>query len=78
MERALFLDRDGVIHNGADYDFRTEHVQFVDGIFSLCRRAKKFGYRLVVFSNEKGLARGTYTEADYRGFDEMDVRGVPA
>lgn len=64
-ERALFLDRDGAINRDAGYVFRKEHVQFVDGIFSLCRTAKRFGYRLVVVSYEKGLANGVYTEAEY-------------
>jgi D-glycero-D-manno-heptose 1,7-bisphosphate phosphatase len=66
MGRALFLDRNGAIHREAGYVFRRECVQFVQGVFSLCRKAKKLGCRLVVFSHEKGLAQGVYTEADYR------------
>ena len=66
-ERALFLHRDGVIHREAGYVFRKEQVQFVEGIFSLCRTAKRLGYRLVVVSYQPGLARGVFTQADYAG-----------
>ena len=64
-ERALFLHRDGVIHREAGYVFRKEQVQFVEGIFSLCRAAKRLGYRLVIVSHQPGLARGVFTQADY-------------
>ena len=64
-ERALFLYRDGVINREAGYVFRKEQVQFVEGIFSLCRTAKRLGYRLVVVTYQKGLARGVFTQADY-------------
>jgi D-glycero-D-manno-heptose 1,7-bisphosphate phosphatase len=63
--RTLFLDRDGVVNREVGYLFRKEDVHFVSGIFSLCRTAKKLGYRLVVVGNQPGIARGIFTEADY-------------
>jgi D-glycero-D-manno-heptose 1,7-bisphosphate phosphatase len=66
-ERALFLHRDGVINREAGYVFRKEQVQFVEGVFSLCRTAKRLGYRLVVVTYQEGLARGVFTQADYAG-----------
>jgi D-glycero-D-manno-heptose 1,7-bisphosphate phosphatase len=64
-ERALFLDRDGVINREVGWLIHKEDVQFTDGIFSLCRTAKRLGYRLVIVTNQAGIARGFYTEADY-------------
>ncbi len=63
--RALFLDRDGVVNVEIGYLHRTEDVRFVPGIFSLCRTAKRLGYRLVVVTNQAGIARGFYTEDDF-------------
>jgi D-glycero-D-manno-heptose 1,7-bisphosphate phosphatase len=64
-ERALFLDRDGVINREVGYVIHKKDVQFVPGIFSLCKTAKRLGYRLVIVTNQAGIARGFYTEADY-------------
>jgi D-glycero-D-manno-heptose 1,7-bisphosphate phosphatase len=63
--RALFLDRDGVINEEVGYLHRVEDVRFVKGIFSLCRAAAGLGYRLIVVTNQAGIARGFYTEAAF-------------
>lgn len=63
--RALFLDRDGVINEEVDYLWRQENVRFVPGIFSLCRAAQRLGYKLIVVTNQSGIARGLYTEQDF-------------
>ena len=80
-ERALFLDRDGVINVEVGYLHRVEDVQFVPGIFSLCRTAMRLGYRLVVVTNQAGIARGFYTEADFEALmtwmqEALRVEGV--
>ena len=63
--RALFLDRDGVVNHEVGYLHRAADVRFVEGIFSLCRMAAALGYRLIVVTNQAGIARGFYTEADF-------------
>ena len=68
--RGLFLDRDGVINVEIGYLSRVEDVRFVEGIFSLCRTAVGLGYRLIVVTNQAGIARGLYTEADYQTLTE--------
>jgi D-glycero-D-manno-heptose 1,7-bisphosphate phosphatase len=73
--RALFLDRDGVVNEEVGYLHRAEEVRFVDGIFSLCRTAAVLGYRLIVVTNQAGIARGYYSEADFESLMEY-MRGV--
>jgi D-glycero-D-manno-heptose 1,7-bisphosphate phosphatase len=65
MPKALFLDRDGVINEEIGYLYLPAEVRFVDGIFPLCRLAQSLGYKLVVITNQSGIARGLYTEADF-------------
>lgn len=74
MNRALFLDRDGVVNVEVGYLHIAEEVQFVDGIFSLCRTAAQLGYRLIVVTNQAGIARGYYSEADFHALMEF-MRG---
>jgi D-glycero-D-manno-heptose 1,7-bisphosphate phosphatase len=63
--RALFLDRDGVVNHEAGYLSRPEDVRWVDGIVPLCRTAMELGYKLVVVTNQSGIARGFYTMTQY-------------
>lgn len=65
MSPALFLDRDGVINVDHAYVHRREDFEFIDGIFDLARHACGAGYRLFVVTNQAGIARGYYTEADF-------------
>jgi D-glycero-D-manno-heptose 1,7-bisphosphate phosphatase len=67
IQRALFLDRDGVINHEIGYLHRAEEVVFVDGIFSLCRTAMALGYRIIVVTNQAGIARGYYSVAQFDG-----------
>ena len=69
-QRGLYLDRDGVINREVGYLHRAEEVEFVEGIFELCRTAQRLGYRLMVVTNQAGIARGFYTEA---AFEELMV-----
>jgi D-glycero-D-manno-heptose 1,7-bisphosphate phosphatase len=63
---ALFLDRDGVINVEKNYVYRIEDFEFVEGIFELCERAQSLGFRLIVITNQAGIGRGYYTEADFQ------------
>jgi D-glycero-D-manno-heptose 1,7-bisphosphate phosphatase len=67
---ALFLDRDGVINEEIGYLHKAEDVRWVLGIFELCKLATDLGYKLVVVTNQAGIGRGFYTQAD---FDALTV-----
>ena len=62
---ALFLDRDGVINIDSGYVYRIAEVEFVDGIFELVAAAKHAGYLVVIVTNQSGIGRGYYNEADF-------------
>lgn len=63
--KALFLDRDGVINVYSEYVHSREDFHFQEGIYELCRAAQDLGYLLVVVTNQAGIARGYYTESDF-------------
>ncbi|RAI57193.1 HAD family hydrolase [Roseicella frigidaeris] len=64
--RALFLDRDGIINIDHGYVHRREDFHFVEGIFDLAAAATRRGLALVVVTNQSGIGRGLYTEAEFQ------------
>ena len=62
---ALFLDRDGVINEEIGYLHRFEDVRFVPGAADLIRTANALGMPVVVITNQAGIGRGLYTEAQF-------------
>lgn len=70
MNKALFLDRDGIINIDGHYVHKIEDFHFMDGIFDFCRTAKDKGYKLIVFTNQSGIARGYFHEEDFHKLTE--------
>ena len=65
FQPAVFLDRDGVINQECEYVHRIDDFHFIDGVFDACRKLSKAGFRLIVITNQAGIARGYYTEDDF-------------
>jgi D-glycero-D-manno-heptose 1,7-bisphosphate phosphatase len=65
MRGALFLDRDGIVNLDTGYVHRPADFVFRPGIFALCAAARARGLALVVATNQAGIGRGYYTEADF-------------
>lgn len=65
MNKALFIDRDGVINVDKVHVFHKEDFEFNPGIFDLCRKYTNAGYLIIVITNQAGIAKGLYTETDF-------------
>ncbi len=63
--RALFVDRDGVIIADADYPGNPSAVRLLPGSATALARARAAGYLLIGVSNQSGIGRGYYSEADF-------------
>jgi D-glycero-D-manno-heptose 1,7-bisphosphate phosphatase len=62
---ALFLDRDGVIVEDAQYLGRAQDVRMLEGAAAAIARCNALGIPVIVVSNQSGIARGLY---DWSGF----------
>lgn len=64
--RAVFLDRDGVINNdtGHYYVYKPEDFILNDGIIEGLKILSEAGFKLIIVSNQGGVAKGIYTEED--------------
>jgi len=65
MNKALFLDRDGVVNVEKDYLYKREDFEFIDGILELCKHYQDLGYMIVIVTNQSGIARKYYSEKDF-------------
>ncbi|WP_404342934.1 D-glycero-beta-D-manno-heptose 1,7-bisphosphate 7-phosphatase [Pseudoalteromonas mariniglutinosa] len=63
--KALFLDRDGVINIDHGYVYQPEQFQFIAGVFKACKRFTDAGFKLIIITNQSGIGRGYYTEHDF-------------
>ena len=69
MKKAIFLDRDGTINVEKDYIYKSEDLVFEEGTIEALKTFKNLGYILIVVSNQSGIARGYFTEADLNIFN---------
>lgn len=77
-ERALLLDRDGVINVDHGYVGSPDRFEFMEGIFPLARAAVAAGRRIVVVTNQSGIARGYYSETDFAAVTRRMSAGFAA
>lgn len=66
LRKAAFLDRDGVINKDNAYVHRWQDFEFVPGAIEGMHRLQEAGYALVIVTNQSGLARGYFSEAEYK------------
>ncbi len=64
MQAAVFLDRDNTLIANAGDLGDPERVALVDGVPGGLQALRQAGYRLVVVTNQAGVARGRFSEAD--------------
>ena len=69
---AIFLDRDGTINVDHGYVHEIDNFEFIDGVIDAMRELKEMGYALVLVTNQSGIARGKFTEAQFENADRMD------
>jgi D-glycero-D-manno-heptose 1,7-bisphosphate phosphatase len=63
--KAAFLDRDGVLNADRAYLYRPEDFEILPGVLPALRLLTKQRHALVVVTNQSGIARGLFAEADY-------------
>jgi D-glycero-D-manno-heptose 1,7-bisphosphate phosphatase len=67
---AIFLDRDGTLIEDVGYPSRPEHIRILAGVARALVRLADAGYKLVVVTNQSGIARGILTEEDLDHFHQ--------
>jgi D-glycero-D-manno-heptose 1,7-bisphosphate phosphatase len=66
MHPGLFLDRDGTINEELHFISSPDQLTLITGSAEAIRQANHFGFKVVVISNQSGVARGFMTEENVR------------
>lgn len=63
---AVFLDRDGTLIADPGYLGKPEGVRLLPGAADAVRRLNEAGFPVILVTNQSGIGRGFYSEADFR------------
>ena len=71
VNKAVFLDRDGVInHDPDDYTYLLSETTILPGIIEFAQKVKEKGYLLIVITNQGGINKGRYTKSDVEAVND--------
>jgi D-glycero-D-manno-heptose 1,7-bisphosphate phosphatase len=62
MQRAVFLDRDGTINEEVGYLRSLDMLKIIPGAGAAIRRLNEAGFKVVIITNQSGVARGYFPE----------------
>lgn len=62
--KAVFIDKDGTLIHDVPYNVDPRHVRLTPGAGRALARMKNAGYKLIVISNQSGVARSFFREKD--------------
>ena len=78
MEKAVFLDRDGVINEErGDYTYRVEDFIIIDGVKQALESLKQNNFLTIIITNQAGISRGIYSREDMQACHNYMTENLP-
>lgn len=78
MQPAVFLDRDGTMIHDVGYLSRVDQVRWFPDTVDAIRLLNRAGFLVCVTTNQSGIGRGHYTEADLAAIHGSMARALAA
>ncbi len=69
MNKACFLDRDGVVNEEVNYLHEPEKVKLCTGTVEAIKLLRQHGYKVIVISNQSGVARGYFSVEELKSVE---------
>ena len=76
LRPAVFLDRDGTLMEEVEYCSDPARVHMYSGVPEALRKLKQAGFRTFVITNQSGIGRGLFTEAQYQAVQAELLRQI--
>ena len=76
--RAVFFDRDGTLMEEVEYCCDPAKVKVISGVPEAIGELKSAGYLAIIVSNQSGIGRGLFTEAQYDAVQQELLRQIGA
>jgi D-glycero-D-manno-heptose 1,7-bisphosphate phosphatase len=76
MKPAVFFDRDGTLMEEVEYCSDPAKVRVFPGVPEALRKLKAAGYLTFIITNQSGIGRGVFTEAQYHAVQEELLRQI--
>jgi D-glycero-D-manno-heptose 1,7-bisphosphate phosphatase len=83
LGKAIFLDRDGTINIDKGFVHKPEDFEFLPRAVSALRLLRESfpGWKIIIVTSQSGIARGYYTEEDYKNLRshvnrELEKQGI--
>ena len=73
-----FFDRDGTINVNTHYPHKGEQLAFLPGAIDAVKRVNDLGYYAFLVTNQSGVARGYFAEAQVHAFHALMQRHLRA
>jgi D-glycero-D-manno-heptose 1,7-bisphosphate phosphatase len=70
MNKAIFLDRDGVLNEDPGFLHKIEDLKFYPGVIYTLIELSKTDYKIIIVTNQPGIGRGLYSELEYLAFEK--------
>lgn len=72
--KTIFLDRDGVINEDTGYPCSWKNFKIIDGVVEALELLIRNDYNLIIVTNQSGIARNLFTEADYHNLMKQFIK----
>jgi len=75
LNRAIFLDRDGVINlDRPDYVKSVSELKIIDGVFDAIKKLNDANFMVIIISNQSAINRGKTTRKNVEEINELILR----